>query len=301
MLLRCLMLAVAADPVCHVGPLHGAPAFFIDGRPSSGICYSSYDARDIEMGRRAAQFHDAGCRIFNFVVEVSGYGYSPPMWTGPEQWDFAELDRRAHTVLRNAPDAFLLPRIYLDAPAWWREQNPGEMMLLSTGSSRFDEKHFALQRVGDYPSLASEKWREAMDGALRTVLAHIAQSDYGERIVGYQLSGQKTEEWYHWSMNCPLLGDYSDHARAAFKQWLRRRYRDDVALRRAWHRPEVTLGTAEIPSQEARFGDAARTFRDPAAEQPVIDVDTFEGLEYPFVADLPQDVEKRVSAFVTIQ
>jgi hypothetical protein len=143
---------------CHVARLGGAPVFVINGKPHSGVCYSSYDTRDAEMGRRAAQFRQAGCTVFNFVVEIAGYGYSPPMWTTPDQWDFAELDRRAHTILKAAPDAGLLPRIYIDAPAWWRQQYPEGMMVLSNGARSFGEKLFALSREGDYPSLASARW-----------------------------------------------------------------------------------------------------------------------------------------------
>jgi len=38
-----------------------------------------------------------------------------------------------------------------------------------------------------------------------------------------------------------------------------------------------------------------------ARSERVLDVDIFEGLEYPFVSDLPQDIGRRTSAFVTIQ
>ncbi len=273
-----LTALAAPEPLrteCHVARVGGVPAFIVNGKPHSGVCYSSYDARDLEMGRRVAQFRQAGCTIFNFVVEIAGYGYSPPMWAGPDQWDFSELDRRAHTVLKNAPDALLLPRIYIDAPQWWRQQNPGEMMVLSNGTTGYGAKLFALSREGDYPSLASEKWLRDMDRALETVVAHVEASDWGGHVVGYQLSGQKTEEWYHWSMNTPVLGDYSPHMARAFRQWLAQRYASDDDLQRAWHRPQVTRAEAEVPSQAARFGDQTRTFRDPAREREVMDFHAF--------------------------
>jgi len=262
--------AVDADLECHVERVGKLPTFVIDGRPHSGVCYSSYDCSRPNLPRRAAQFAAAGCRIFNFVVEVSGYGYSPPMWVGRDRWDFAELDARAHAVLEVVPDAMFLPRIYLDAPQWWRDENPTERVLLAGGSPSFGEKLFALPRAGDYPSLASAKWRQDMKHALETVLDHLQASDYGHRVIGYQLSGQKTEEWYHWSMNAPALGDYSTHMVTAFRQWLRERYGTDAELRRAW-RHDVALDSAAIPTQAERFGDQSKTFRDPATEQPAID------------------------------
>ncbi len=269
----CHTMAAAAES--HIQLVGGLPTLMIDGQPHSGFCYSTYDTSSPNLEHRAAQFAAAGCDIFNFVVEISGYGYSRPLWPQRDRWDFSDLDDRVRRILAAAPQARLWPRIYIDAPAWWREENPGEMMLLSNGSTSFGEKLFALPRPADFPSLASEKWRGDMQFALRTIIEHIEQSDYGDRIVGYQLSGQKTEEWYHWSMNCPLLGDYSTHMQQAFRAWLRQRYGQDQALREAWQQQNVTIMSAEIPGQSERLGDRSRTFRQIPREQPVIDFHTF--------------------------
>ncbi|MBM3501370.1 MAG: hypothetical protein FJX74_22175, partial [Armatimonadetes bacterium] len=251
LLLSCLASLGAATaradtvgPECRVERVGGVPTFVIDGRPHSGICYSTYDCHLPRLQERAARFAEAGCDIFNFVVEIAGYGYSRPMWMGPEEWDFRDLDERARAILQAAPEAWLLPRIYIDAPAWWCEANPAEMMLLDDGSPAFGEKLFALSREGNYPSLASAEWRAAMDRALVTVIDHIESSEYGSRVIGYQLSGQKTEEWYHWSMNCDRLGDYSTHVQAVFG--------------------------LPLPTREQRHGDRSRPFRDPVAEAAAI-------------------------------
>jgi hypothetical protein len=260
---------------CHVAQVGWLPTFVVDGRPHAGVCYSTYDCRPEAFGRRVGEFSKAGCQIFNFVVEVSGYGFSQPMWVARDRWEFAELDQRANTVLAAAPDAWLLPRIYLDAPRWWIGENRPELMLLSNGSASFGEKLFALPRAADFPSIASVKWRTDLQRALEIVIQHIETSSYGSRVIGYQLSGQKTEEWYHWSMSTEPLGDYSAPMLAAWRKWLREKYRTDTALRAAWGQPEVTLQIAPIPSQAERYGDPTKTFRDPARERPVIDFQTF--------------------------
>ncbi len=194
----------AAD--CRIQRVGGLPTLVVDGKPHTGFCYSTYDTSSPNLEQRVKRFAQAGCDIFNFVVEISGYGYSHPLWPRLDSWDFSDLDDRAHRILAAAPHAFLLPRIYIDAPVWWRAENPREMMVLDDGSTTFGTKLFALSRPGDFPSLASEKWRGDMQFALRTIIQHIEQSDYGDHIIGYQLSGQKTEEWYHWSMNCACSG-----------------------------------------------------------------------------------------------
>jgi len=253
----------------------GAPTFVVNGRPHSGMCYSTYDCNPDSLRRRARQFAHAGCDLYNYVVEISGYGYSRPMWVGPDEWDFGDFDQRARTVVEANPHALLLPRIYVDAPAWWRAQHPEELMLLDNGTTSFGEQLFALPRAADYPSLASERWRADMRAALATVVRHIEQSEFGPRVVGYQLSGQKTEEWYHWSMCTPTLGDYSPHMVRAFQAWLQERHGTDEQLQAAWGRPDVTLDTAPIPTHEERFGDQTQAFRDPVRERNVIDFHTF--------------------------
>jgi hypothetical protein len=274
--------AASADAVtCRVEMRGGLPTFIIDGRPHSGVCYSSYDCSPENLSRRVRQFAEAGCEIFNFVVEISGYGYSRPMWAERDRWDFQDLDRRARTILAAAPRAWLLPRIYIDAPAWWLRENPGEKMVLSTGATSFPAKHFALPRAGEYASLASEKWRADMKRALETVIEHVERSDYRDRVIGYQLSGQKTEEWYHWSMNTELLADYSPAMLQAFRRWLRERYESEgsrhtpCAVRCGTQCVPATFLAADIPSQAERYGDRSKTFRDPVAERPVVDFHRF--------------------------
>jgi len=279
------LTATAKAVTCRVETRGGLPTFIIEGRPHSGVCYSSYDCSPDNLSRRVRQFAEAGCEIFNFVVEISGYGYSRPMWPARDRWDFEDLDRRARTILAAAPRAWLLPRIYIDAPAWWLQDNPAEKMMLSTGATSFPARHFALPRAGEYASLASEKWRTDMKRALEMVIEHVERSDYSQRVIGYQLSGQKTEEWYHWSMNTELLADYSPAMLQAFRRWLRERDRSGEGLRATRSlglgRDATSVGTESqtaeppIPSQAERYGDRSKTFRDPVAERPVIDFHRF--------------------------
>ena len=47
------------------------------------------------------------------------------------------------------------------------------------------------------------------------------QSDYGQHLFGYMITGLMSEEWYHWSIHSNELSDYSSHAVRAFRGWLR--------------------------------------------------------------------------------
>ena len=244
------------------------------------MTYVGPDARDKDtplLAKYVREMADAGVKTFVFVSDLGGiYGYSPTCWPELGRYDFAYLDRHVQSILNAAgPDAGLILQLNIDAPLWWCEQHPAEMMVLDNGKTNFAEKYFALPRTGPFPSIASNAWRTDMDALLKALVEHVKAAPYGARVVGYQATGLKTQEWYHWSMNTPELGDYSAPMQAAWRGWLKERYTGDVGqLRARWHQPEVDFTTAVIPSRNARYGGEA-TFRNPATEQPVIDFHRF--------------------------
>ena len=58
------------------------------------------------------QFAEAGTDVFCFSTNL-GFGFSAPLWVGPNQWDFSTLDKLARRVLDVHPNGLLLPRVYL--------------------------------------------------------------------------------------------------------------------------------------------------------------------------------------------
>ncbi len=166
-------------------------------------------------------------------------------------------------------------QLYIDAPKWWAEAHPDDLLALSNGTKDFGEKLFALPRQDLLPSMASPAWRADMKTAVEKLIEHVEQSDYADRVIGYQVCGQKTEEWYHWSMNCDELGDYSPAMTDAYRVWLRDKYKTDAALRAAWDAPAASIATAVIPDKARRYGDRNATFRDPVHEMSVIDFHRF--------------------------
>ena len=284
-LVLALFAAAHSDAVNGKVSVHnGAPVFFFDGRPHTGLSYMTYvgsgslglDGVPL-LARYTRGMADAGCGLFTFVVDLGGlYGYTQTVWPEPERWDFSMVDASARMVLDAAPpDAKLIIQLYIDTPEWWNNSHPGEMLQLSNGTPDFGEKLFALPRKDNLPCMVSPAWREAAGGAVQKLIEHVDASDYGARVAGYQVSGQKTQEWYHWSMNCQELGDYNPAMEAAFRHWLAERYHTDAALRAAWHSESATPGTAQIPPKEARYGNQKATFRDPPREQAVIDFHRF--------------------------
>ncbi|MBL7646916.1 MAG: beta-galactosidase [Candidatus Hydrogenedentes bacterium] len=266
-----------------VGEAGGAPVLMINGAAHPGASYMTYVGvgdpakPSAQLTRYVNGFGGAGCDFFTFVIDLGGlYGYTPTVWPEPDRFDFTYLDASARAVLAaGGPEAKLMIQLYMDTPAWWSAQHPEELLRLSNGETTFGEKLFALPRPGELPSIASDVWRADMKRVIEVLIDHVAQSDYGARVIGYQVTGQKTQEWYHWSMNTPELGDYSAPMVKAWRGWLRARYGTDEALHAAWHQPDATLDTAAIPTKEERYGAADATFRDPVKEAHVIDFHRF--------------------------
>jgi hypothetical protein len=123
-------------------------------------------------------------------------------------------------------------------------------------------------------SFASRVWRDEAKAFLRAYIVHFRRIGLFDRVVAYQVGAGHTGEWVKGesSMYAPC-GDYSLPMRRYFRDWLRTRYRGDLAaFRAAWrHAPAATFETAEVPAAERQLEARLRTFRDPAAERDVID------------------------------
>lgn len=277
--LVCLLLMAALHaagdmppgPRVRVEPVIGVPTFTVDGIPFLTPCFETYTPEE----RYFRQFAEKGVKLFCFNATPSAcdYGHSKPVWPAADVWDYSGFDERMERVLAAAPDALVIPRVYIGTPSWWLEQNPDEMEVLDSGATRYTEpnRNPTIPKNRPFPSLASEKWRRDMGDALRRFIEHAQASKYGRNLFGYHLTGLDTEEWYHWSSGSDQLAGYSGHTRQAFRDWLERKYATQEALRAAWHDPVITFDSAATPSRDERIGPPGQTFRDPATAMNVVD------------------------------
>ncbi len=266
-----------ADLHVRVAPVHGVPTFAISRDPAKGFrsfwrpCFETY----APLQKYFDQFAAAGTQLFCFNANAAAcdYGHSSPVWTATDTWDYTQLDERMRMVLKASPTAMIMPRVNMGTPRWWLEQYPEEHELLDHGSAfyRQPNRNPTLPPDRAFPSCASTKWRNDMGEALRRLITHIQSSDYADHIFGYILTGMDTEEWYHWSSGSNQLAGYSPPTRAAFREWLRRKYSSQANLQRTWQRPGITFAEVEIPTREERFDGETGTFRDPSRKMDVID------------------------------
>lgn len=199
---------------------------------------------------------DAGVNFVSFPV--------PLLWFEPGQaqdWSSAEAACRA--VLRANPRALLIPRIGMEPPEWWCKANPDDVMRWEDGGH------------GNFAVPASPRYRRDASARLAALIRHL-EASFGERIAGYHPTGQNTGEWfYEGTWKRPLNG-YAPADLAAWRQWLRARYKSDEALQRAWARPNAALDAAQVPTPAERHASPNGIFRDPQHERHLIDWAEFQ-------------------------
>jgi len=188
-----------------------------------------------------------------------------PFWPKPgTEPDWTAVDAACRTVLDANPKALLLPRIGVYAPAWWLKAHPGESMVWDSPEPN-----------GPMFDVASALYRQDAAKHLSALIVHLEEK-FGEHMAGYHICGQNTAEWFYYeTWNQPLNG-YAECDRRTWREWLKSRYHQDEALRAAWHDPLASIGSATVPSPEARRAAPNGVLRDSATEQPVIDFSEFQ-------------------------
>src|SRR5437588_7176659 len=145
-----------------------------------------------------------------------------------------------------------MPRIHLGYQdmAWWAQQHPDELAEgRDLAGRRVDYFHAARNDVGCPFSFASRAFVTDASRALTAFVKHLEKRERGRRICGYHLAGGISAEWFAWWTYVEgVAEDYSAPCTAAFRAWLKRRYRGSVAaLRGAWRRPRASFANARVP------------------------------------------------------
>lgn len=198
-------------------------------------------------------------------------------WPRPgEGADWSATDSACEQVLRANPKALLLPRFGADPPDWWRKANPDDVMTWEDGSHQ------------QHAVVASPRYRRDAAARVAALVEHL-EDKFGGHIAGYHPCGQNTGEWFYQNTWEALLNGYAPTDTAAWRAWLKERYRTDTALRSSWHDPAAALNNAAVPTPAQRRASSTGILRDPAREQPLID---FAEFQQQAMADLVCDLAR---------
>uniref|UniRef100_UPI00286B22D3 beta-galactosidase n=1 Tax=Armatimonas sp. TaxID=1872638 RepID=UPI00286B22D3 len=206
----------------------GVAELLIGGEPRLPmLCFVNTEMGEefLSVAQRQIRFaYEAGVRLFTVLCHL-------PWKTRSGERRFDLLDSVIGFVAENAPEALVLPRLIFSPPASWVRQNPGEMVRYASGEQ------------GDVSLGSRLFWEGEAEEALRAAVEHVAQGPHASRVFGFYL---EHGEWLHEK---GVGYDLSDANVAAFRSWLRARYKNSVvAFRAAWYSGSVSFETVQIPS-----------------------------------------------------
>ncbi|MBR4940751.1 MAG: hypothetical protein IKZ19_01985, partial [Clostridia bacterium] len=185
---------------------NGTPFLTAHGKKVPAVAYITY----FEELNDYKAFADKGFELFSVCVSLgkqpinTNTGFVPHRggaFTEKGKPDFSAADRSVQMILDACPEAYIFPRIYVCMPQWWIDENPTETVAVAHGCRR--------------EALWSEKFRADSAEMLKELLRHFEESPFADRIIGYQISGGMTEEWFHLD----LRGSCCENALPGFRKY----------------------------------------------------------------------------------
>lgn len=209
------------------------------------------EARHNVLFAQARMAIEAGARFITFYV--------PNCWMPEGQENWEPLDCIFRGLIEIDPGVLVVPRVTVNAPAWWQREHPDSIMGMEPGGTS------AYGGLSSYACVSSREYRRDACAYLEKVCRHLMAS-FPRNFAGIHISGQNTNEWFYVNGWTTLSG-YDRHTLAAFREWLARRGEQDAA-------------TAEVPPPEHRHPglvgtDAKSLFLDPVADRRLVGFNTF--------------------------
>lgn len=209
------------------------------------------DGRWIPLGPPAGDIFDRQLKMARETGIRLCHLQMPTCFTSPEQeQDWTPIDQYFRHVIAVVPDALIVPRIEVDAPAWWLKRYPEALMVYEDGSK------------GPKNTVSSRDYRRDMAAHLEKLCRHLCET-FPENFAGILPLGQGTYEWYYEKSQGLLASGY------------------DPATAQAWRNWQETYGkhaaetAATVPAAALRHGAPNGMLRDPGVEAGLIDFARF--------------------------
>lgn len=181
----------------------------------------------------------------------------PFIWKDHLKYDFKLIDLAVKKVLSVAPGAKIQFVIFPDLLNWFIKKHNEEMPryhIQWTSSSEV--------KICYTGPIASPFWLESSGDLIVNIIRFLEKQPYAGHIVDYKLFMSGGGEW-HWP-GCFTggVGGYSKPAENGFRNYLKKKYRTDDALRKAWKKSDVSLENVKVPSPEERLAGSWGYFID---------------------------------------
>ena len=194
----------------------------VDGKNIPPTAYMSY----LEKNADFEGFKKAGYNLFCACVYMGdgtlneNHGLrclGDHVWKSREEYDFTPVYNSVKRIVGDGKKkVYVMLRVNLNAPYWWREENPDELVLLSDGI-----KNPYMQ------SEHSEKWKTDVKEFLSRLCDYLKEFDFRDNVIALQIAGMQTEEWLALRSATGCF-DYSVPAQKAHARWLKKKYKKEV-------------------------------------------------------------------------
>ncbi len=145
---------------------------------------------------------------FNLITTRIG-GWHGVWWIGPDEYDFAPVDRQLNMCLARYPDAMLGLFVWCQPGKWYQQLYPERISLVEDASS-------PIQYYVSPVSFSNPEYREDACRAVAALMEHV-EKYYGPRVVLYNLMGGATCEWQGWNCHTAFFADYNPNALKDFQ------------------------------------------------------------------------------------
>ena len=184
----------------------------VNGEEILPAAYMSY----LEKNADYEGFKKAGYSLFCACVymgdctinEISGvHPFNDRVWKSREVYDFTPVYNSVKKVVGDGTqETYIMLRVNLNAPIWWREENPDELTKLSDGKTYMQ-------------SIFSKKWMEDAKLFLEKLCAYVSSFEFSKNVIAVQVAAMQTEEWLAVRTESGCF-DYSMPAKNAYYTWL---------------------------------------------------------------------------------
>lgn len=233
----------ALTTTSSVESIGGKTYMIVNGEPVVPIWYARPENPDLFEAHTITKYADVG--VDTVVTYVFLNNYYGDVWT-KEGFVSDAIDSMMQANLTGNPNAKFIVTLDFNAPAWWQEENPGELSALANTSP---------DKTG--ASFASEKWKQESGSIMLQAVEYMMQQPYANQIIGFKVTGGYTLEWNWWGTSGIVddVGDFSQCGIAAFRAWLTEKYGTDSVLQQAYGDNSITLANAMPPSAALRSDD----------------------------------------------
>lgn len=178
---------------------NGVPELFVNGKHIEAAAYITYFPERGEY----SDFASAGYRLYSVCAYFSDLpinemsGFTPctnGIFDTEDKPDYTDIDDEIARVLAACPDALIFPRIYVTMPRWWLTRHPEDIGPVKTSSCGRE-------------LLCSNRFREDGAAMLTAFIDRMESMPYADHIIGYQIAGGATQEWFWFDLHGALDSD----------------------------------------------------------------------------------------------